>query len=311
MCGRVYVKHADVQALVQELLGENAAPEVPPDTGGLNVSPGRSLFILTEGLQGDSPCVPRVARWGLIPAHTKATDDFSYFKQFNARDDNLLLIHADRLNGKRCILPISGFYEWQRRERLPKQPYLVYGDGRPGLYLAGLYEQWMNPDGVQETTFAIVTVDPCAQITWLHDRSPLIMDAAAARRWLDGTQSWTQVQALVKPTPSGLKWHPVTPKVGKIGYREPDCVLPYDLLGGSKTITSYFKPAASPARPETDHDDGDDEVDNASPSKPQPSPGARPSPGAQQRPSASPSPKKKRKIDDFFVKQSSASTENV
>ena len=58
--------------------------------------------------------------------------------------------------GQRCIVPVDGFYEWQKREG-GKQPYATVGaDGKP-LALEGLWDQWKEPDSGQAVyTYTII-----------------------------------------------------------------------------------------------------------------------------------------------------------
>src|SRR5208337_3110649 len=93
-------------------------------------------------------------RWGLVPSCAK--DPSFGSKLINARCETLAEKPAFRraLRSRRCIVPISGFYEWQRQGR-GKQPYFVTSpDGKP-LTLAGLWEEW---NGL--LTFAVITAPP-------------------------------------------------------------------------------------------------------------------------------------------------------
>ena len=48
-----------------------------------------------------------------------------------------------RRRRKRCVIPASGFFEWQAATRQPH-----YFNGREGvLSLAGLWDSWAGPDG--------------------------------------------------------------------------------------------------------------------------------------------------------------------
>jgi putative SOS response-associated peptidase YedK len=87
---------------------------------------------------------------------------------------------------RRCIVPASGFYEWKRQGRGPKQPYLIQRrDGRP-MGFAGLWEEWRDRDtGEVVTTCAIVTCAPNELTAELHDRMPVILDPGDYGAWLD------------------------------------------------------------------------------------------------------------------------------
>ena len=84
--------------------------------------------------------------------------------------------------GQRCIVPVDGFYEWQKRPA-GKQPYAIVGaDGKP-LALAGLWERWKEPDsGLQPIyTFTIITGPPNEVVAPIHNRMPVILPPAAWR----------------------------------------------------------------------------------------------------------------------------------
>ena len=78
--------------------------------------------------------------------------------------------------GRRCFVPVDGFYEWEKT-RGGKQPYLVgMADGSP-LALAGLWERWKNPEAAGEVvhTFTVLTTEPNELCAPIHDRMPVIL----------------------------------------------------------------------------------------------------------------------------------------
>ena len=87
---------------------------------------------------------------------------------------------------RRCIVPASGFYEWQRQGSGPKQPHLIRRkDGEP-LGLAGLWESWHDRASSEAVeTCTIITCAPNELMAELHDRMPVILDPADYDRWLD------------------------------------------------------------------------------------------------------------------------------
>jgi putative SOS response-associated peptidase YedK len=126
----------------------------------------------------------QLARWSFIPGWWKEPKP-PKFTTFNARDDKLKSSGFWRgaLNGKRCLVPATGFYEWEKRgkERLPH--YIHRKDGRM-MGFAGLYSLWTNPEtGETRTTFTIVTTATNQFMEPLHDRIPLVIGDVEDELW--------------------------------------------------------------------------------------------------------------------------------
>jgi len=84
---------------------------------------------------------------------------------------------------RRCVVPTTGFYEWQKHEGTKnKTKYLFRLPDTKMVYLAGIYQT--NPQG---TSYAIVTTAANPFMSWCHDRMPLILDSAALGDWLKST----------------------------------------------------------------------------------------------------------------------------
>ena len=127
----------------------------------------------------------------------------------NARAEGVAEKPAFRaaFKARRCIVPATGFYEWQRRAAGGKQPFLIRRrDGAP-LGLAGLWEAWTDREtGEEVTTCTIVTCEPNALMAKLHNRMPVILDPADYDAWLDPAQGGTE---LLRPCPE--EWLEVVP----------------------------------------------------------------------------------------------------
>jgi putative SOS response-associated peptidase YedK len=114
---------------------------------------------------------------------------------------------------RRCIVPASGFYEWRRQGRGPKQPYLIRCREREPIGFAGLWESWEDRGtGEVVETCTIITCAPNELMAELHDRMPVILDPADYERWLD--PSVPGAEELLRPCPAEwLEAMPVSTRV--------------------------------------------------------------------------------------------------
>lgn len=153
-----------------------------------------------------------MATWGLIPSWSK--DRSIGARMINARSETAAEKPAFRsaFARRRCVVPVSGFYEWQKRESGSKQPYYIYrADGEPLLF-AGLWERWGGGDEVVES-FTILTTEPNEMMAVVHDRMPCVLEREEVVRWC-GESDAAGARAMLRSAADGvLAMHPVSTRV--------------------------------------------------------------------------------------------------
>ena len=176
-----------------------------------NIAPTDPAAIVRTGARHARELV--LVRWGLIPSWVRDIDKFATL--INARAETLAEKPSFRgaIRHKRCLIPADGFYEWTG-PRGNKQPHYIHRSGwQPGdpegavapLAFAGLYEDWLGPDGSEIDTMAIITVAANAFMKPIHDRMPAILEPADFEAWLDcRTVDTDEALTLLRPAPAGL-----------------------------------------------------------------------------------------------------------
>ena len=143
MCGRMAITLPhDAMAQLFQAAPANDLPEVP----SYNVCPTNAVAVVTSDA---SRRAYRPMRWGFIPAWYKAPNDGPLL--INARSETVAEKPAFRaaVRTRRCLLPCTGFYEWDRTEPKAPLPWFVSrADGTP-LVMAGLWQDWGPPDARQ------------------------------------------------------------------------------------------------------------------------------------------------------------------
>eukprot|EP00873_Tetraselmis_striata_P032634 jgi/Tetstr1/452898/TSEL_039934.t1 len=166
----------------------------------------------------------KLARWGLVPGWVKDPREFPLL--VNARAETMATKPAfrDSVKHKRCILPASGYYEWQTLPNGKKQPYYITLKDNEPLALAGLYSSWMGPDGEEIDTVATITVPAGPDVAHIHDRMPALMRGGQIDAWLDTKNVRF---ADVEPQPAGvMAFHPVSTRVNSAANEGADLIAP-------------------------------------------------------------------------------------
>ncbi len=181
-----------------------------------NLAPGQLHPVVVA--QGEGRAVAAMS-WGLVPRW--AREPSARYSTINARAETVAEKPTYRgpLRQGRCLVPATGFYEWQGSGKT-KQPYYmqVLGSDGPGALFAfaGLYDCWRSPDGDALWSYTIITTTANDRLAPIHERMPVILPAAAEAAWLDpqaGDAAWL---ALLRPyPPTAMTAHPVATLVNR------------------------------------------------------------------------------------------------
>jgi len=168
-------------------------------------------------------------RWGLIPSWAK--DEKIGNSLINARAEGIESKPAFRVafRQRRCIVPVSGFYEWEKLGAR-RQPHYVTSAGDEPLALAGLWESWQSAEDGTVESFTVITTTPNEMMARLHDRMPVILDAADFGAWLDpASQDAARTAALLRPYPAELMVsRPVSTRVNSPRNEGPECLAVFE-----------------------------------------------------------------------------------
>jgi hypothetical protein len=93
-------------------------------------------------------------------------------------------------------------------------------------------------------TYTIITTDSNKQVSFLHDRMPVILDNGSedVKTWLDPNRyEWTnELQNLLKPYEGELEIYPVNKDVGKVGNNSPSFIIPLNSAANKSNIANFF-----------------------------------------------------------------------
>lgn len=224
MCGRYGLFHDGDE--LAELFGSDIARLDPPWTPRYNVAPTQGAPILLPR-DGDGR-VAIWARWGLIPHWVKEPSTFRA-TLVNARSETAheKPSFRDAFKRDRCVVPVSGFYEWRAAEDGgAKQPYWIRRrDGAP-LALAGLHAR--NERAEPADSFTILTTRPNALMAKIHDRQPVILPPGAVPLWFDpDRKDAASLSDLLEPIgPDDLEALPIGRAVNRPAHEGPDLLEP-------------------------------------------------------------------------------------
>lgn len=125
-------------------------------------------------------------KWGLVPHWAK--DESIGNKLINARAETLTEKPSFReaFARRRCIVPASGFYEWQKASKGAKQPFYFYLKEKEVFGFAGLWEEWLDWHyGELTQTCTTITTEANEVLKPVHDRMPIILKSHDYDFWLD------------------------------------------------------------------------------------------------------------------------------
>ncbi len=219
MCGRFALV-----ATGEEVAAHYELSEVPFIAPRYNIAPTQPVAAVRLNRNGARELTH--FQWGLIPSWSK--DPSIGSKLINARAETAADKPAFRaaFKRRRCLIPATGFYEWQQMGKGKQPMYVREADGGL-LSLAGLWEIWHAPDGGELETCTILTTLPNTLMEPIHNRMPLILEPADYAMWLDPATEANQLNHLLRPfAVEGLAAYPVSTAVNRVQNDSETCIAP-------------------------------------------------------------------------------------
>jgi putative SOS response-associated peptidase YedK len=216
MCGRASLTAAPEE--LEEAFGLESAPTVSPR---YNIAPTEPMLVVRMG-EGEEREAALV-RWGLVRPGSE-----------NAKAPiNLPIEHAARgamrrtLRERRCIIPLTGFYEWKRAGKA-RQPFNVRRKDGKVFGVAGLWDRLESGDIESLESCLVLTTTANGVVLAIHDRMPVILDPVSYERWLSppargGPELMAAFQHLSEDL---LETYPVSSLVNRAGVEDPRCLEP-------------------------------------------------------------------------------------
>ncbi len=239
MCGR-FVSSSGAEDIAKYFDVDEVSEQALEHEPNFNTAPTTDVFVVYA--DGSSRRLDTF-HWGLVPRWAKDLKIGN--RLINARAESVAEKPSFRaaFKRRRCILPVDGFYEWNKPEgATAKQPWYIHrSDGEPYAF-AGLWEEWHGklptdadvagdakgePNGsgepenegdevtVRSTT--IITGSPNEKMSELHHRMPVILPASAWAEWLDPDTDAAELGKFLVPAPPELiTFHPVSREVNNV-----------------------------------------------------------------------------------------------
>ena len=216
MCGR-YALHAQPEVIALQF-GLSAPPDLAPR---YNVAPGTRVLVVADGgrLRAEHWL------WGLIGPWAKGIEGEKGV--INARAESVAEkpMFRGAFRRQRCLVPASGYYEWQVVAGR-KQPWYIRPADVPLFGFAGIYTLHRTEQG-DAGTVAILTTGANSSTRDIHDRMPVILRPADYSRWLDPAADTQALLALLGPyAPERVACHAVSPRVNAVRNDDETCIAP-------------------------------------------------------------------------------------
>jgi putative SOS response-associated peptidase YedK len=214
MCGRVK-QISELREIRIQFKVPRAGVNLPPRWNG---APTNDFAIVRHDAKAGERVLESM-RWGLVPFWAK--DEKIGFSTINAMAETVATKPAFRdawKRGQRCVIPLDGFYEWEKLPGGKKQPYAVTRADGKLLGVAGLWETKKLSDNSRLRTFTVLTCAPNGKLARLHDRMPVILDDADLPVWLGEAEASPEaLGAIMRPCPDDwLALTPVDPRMGNV-----------------------------------------------------------------------------------------------
>ncbi|HTJ18714.1 MAG TPA: SOS response-associated peptidase [Steroidobacteraceae bacterium] len=192
-----------------------------------NVGPSRYVPVIR---MHDGQAEGVMLRWGLIPdwAEADAAKACAVTASL-AEVEHAAATRGGWELGRRCIVPMFGFYAWQMTWQGHRQPFFVRLVNRQVFGVAAVWDHTEADDGddVIESC-AMITVPPnslLAELQGSASEMPAILDRRDYAVWL--TAAPAVAKTVLQPLPQQhMIAHPVSPRINSFRYDDEHLIRP-------------------------------------------------------------------------------------
>ena len=199
MCGRYFIDDSQNDAELHDIIEslnrrkssalKTSGEIFPTDTVPVianNRAMARSVFAMT---------------WGYTFPNGK--------RIINARSEtaNEKQVFRNGMEQRRCVIPASNYFEWERLEKKRTTKYAIRPDTAGLMYMAGIY-RFENGTPV----FTILTREPAEDIAFIHDRMPVILPSGIIADWMNPRY---KAKDIMKEAVLSVQYKPVDAHAGE------------------------------------------------------------------------------------------------
>jgi putative SOS response-associated peptidase YedK len=196
MCGRFTRNYTWQQ--IQALYRLTVPAAIPNFQPRYNVCPTDPADVVVPN-EGARDLVEM--RWGLVPYWWNKPLKELRLATFNARVETVTTkpFFREPFKTGRCLMPVSGYYEWEDTPAGKQPHYFTARDGSPVLTIAGLWDQWKNREtGERIKSCTMIIAQPNDFVAEVHDRMPVLLQPDQLEHWLSGNMTVEEL----KPAPN-------------------------------------------------------------------------------------------------------------
>jgi putative SOS response-associated peptidase YedK len=220
MCGRFTLQYS--AEMLAQIFGVKVSQDIKPR---YNIAPTQQAPVVRIS-PADNQLHIDYLKWGLIPSWAKDASIGNHM--INARSETVdeKPSFKSALKHRRCIIPASGYYEWQEVGGKKHPLYIKLKDDSLMMF-AGIWDHWKSLEGEVIESFSMLTTSSNELIQPLHERMPVILDHEHKDIWLDFQVSdLEQLRPFLKPYSSNLmEMYPGSDLVNSPRNDNPECIF--------------------------------------------------------------------------------------
>ena len=147
----------------------------------------------------------------------------------NARAETVhkLPLFREAFAKRRCLIPATGFYEWQERDD-GKQSYRFRRKDLESFAFSGIWE-FTRLGGEEMLSAPMIVGQPNPLVSGVHDRMPVVLMAEDYDRWLGPDTAADELRAMLWPYDAALMdAYAVSRAVNSVKNDTEECIKPID-----------------------------------------------------------------------------------